>query len=1584
MHEKELKINIYTHDQYHTHQPLTETHKRPKASRRGILRAYIGAEQNGGITRQIQAILDTGASRAVVNQESKFLLQGKAKERALRKLHFLEDEALWEAAHSGKEVRVTTIHGTKAVCGLGVIRVHINGRSLCAIAIAAGKGTLPPGVEMLLDADTIAFAGISVDQLLQQRRHTTASYKELPNLYRISKYKGGKAKSEPQQQVLSTHTCGDPQAPSQRPLENKWYDGEWMGFIEETEQIQPDADDLLARPNNGPLPGLPIDFFTDGVFLSEIKCKQALMTNPNLFKPKSFKIEDLHTDAGFTTEQRAQLLLAARGHKGIFSKDDGVPKPMHGLEPVELATKKGAKSSYTPMPRWGKYQETLLRLWTLKGMADGMLEKADPNCRWASRPHLVPKPNHGIRVTGDYVNVNKTLDKLPVRLPNMDDQLRRHKGSRFFLAADAIQGYHQRLLATGSRQKLAIWTPLGLMVPTRLQMGTKNAGSSYQAGITTALSTLPKKVRERTSNYMDDFLVSGRTYKEFIHNVKAFFRMCQDQGITLNPAKTKAGFKAKMLGREVDGDTIHVHEDNLSALRNCQTPKDIPQLKHVLGIMAYAMKHVKNYATIAAPLFHLTKKGVPWDWPPDSVVDKAFIQLKAAVLEKFKLHVPDQNKPMYLFTDASDVGMGAHLCQLKHAVDDADLHKVPDKDKLTIAFYSARFDARMQQRPVYYREAKAIMWGLEKSKEFTEQNPFEVCVVTDHSPLQWIKSTHKGAVSAWLIENAAETDFRVVYIPGPTNTTADALSREPLVSPSRFNLLGASHTWDALLRMLPDSAKHCSRAHVWSAQHTIEMQRKVQAWRHKSNAINVKAPKSMLKVAQDFDLIISAPAAEEAPVVAHNILRSCAKTATVAVLVPTDLVNYIPSGGNPKMNLDTLNALDEKLRSSRKITFSNTNYTWCIFNTPKGSDKVITTETIGEIYLGHMVTDRLPTQTTENYGNVDVSEVATWIAEQQKSIQEIKKHYKEKHATTSIGLHIVLTETGNKIYVPKSKRKPLVKRVHEEMIHGMTSRIRKAISRQYIWPKMSSDIMQWVTECKDCPLQKAKKLTAHNQYSPTEWRKPRSAYGVDFYGIAKSKNGYVGVLTAIDLFSRWVTFIPVRNETAETFAHSMMEHIVWKRGAFKVLVSDGANAFVGKVASQLAKILKIEKVETFCYPQGNSTTERVHTLLGEFLRLLPENKRNSWDEEIGAVAYANNLATNTSTGFSPFELDCGFQPSTAGDLMFQQNPSAPMDAEIFLKTEAEQLEWVKRVQAMHEIARRCNHASKEITIQRLNKAKGNKRSFEQGEKILLYVPKQSKRLSKEEKDNGRQSWKSKHLTHWRRGEIVKKLSSATYEVKDTNGTTFVRSVSLINKDKSQQIDKARDELLVETTTRYKEGTTLAVKSKDRHSTTVEIARVVKALESGEYWVHYYGTTGKNPKTATFKPAFHDINNRVTLAFHRPKKEKPWEGSAWDEMIVGEVKFKSSTTSRLVLNSEAIKLLESAKVTINSMSTAPSKKAQRKKRPQPSVHPDRKALIREPKKRKVRFAELPRKEGTRKSIRLREAHEMHPDAFMTFL
>jgi hypothetical protein len=56
-----------------------------------------------------------------------------------------------------------------------------------------------------------------------------------------------------------------------------------------------------------------------------------------------------------------------------------------------------------------------------------------------------------------------------------------------------------------------------------------------------------------------------------------------------------------------------------------------------------------GYAELAKPLYEATKDKAPWAWGPDQ--QKAFEELKAALLRAPALALPDPLKPFTLFVD---------------------------------------------------------------------------------------------------------------------------------------------------------------------------------------------------------------------------------------------------------------------------------------------------------------------------------------------------------------------------------------------------------------------------------------------------------------------------------------------------------------------------------------------------------------------------------------------------------------------------------------------------------------------------------------------------------------------------------------------------------------------------------------------------------------------------------------------------------------------------------------------------------------------------------------------------------------------
>ena len=143
---------------------------------------------------------------------------------------------------------------------------------------------------------------------------------------------------------------------------------------------------------------------------------------------------------------------------------------------------------------------------------------------------------------------------------------------------------------------------------------------------------------------------------------------------------------------------------------------------------------------------------------------------------------PDYKKPFFLDCDASDEGIGACLYQL---VDGAEPTSLRQEEKLVVRYTSSAYDTAMARRPIYYREAYAITQGLLKNRFYLDSSPFTTTVRTDQSSLRWMKTSRRGPVAGWLVEELGDLDFKIEYIPDPKNVLADALSRFPLVTPTQ-------------------------------------------------------------------------------------------------------------------------------------------------------------------------------------------------------------------------------------------------------------------------------------------------------------------------------------------------------------------------------------------------------------------------------------------------------------------------------------------------------------------------------------------------------------------------------------------------------------------------------------------------------------------------------------------------------------------------------------------------------------------------------------------------------------------------------
>jgi hypothetical protein len=90
-------------------------------------------------------------------------------------------------------------------------------------------------------------------------------------------------------------------------------------------------------------------------------------------------------------------------------------------------------------------------------------------------------------------------------------------------------------------------------------------------------------------------------------------------------------------------------------------PKKVTDVQALAGFTGFYRRFIDGYAKLFAPLYKLTKKGVPWQWHKEQ--KEAFQRIKQAFTTAPVLLMPNVDKPFCIECDASDYTTGAVLEQ---------------------------------------------------------------------------------------------------------------------------------------------------------------------------------------------------------------------------------------------------------------------------------------------------------------------------------------------------------------------------------------------------------------------------------------------------------------------------------------------------------------------------------------------------------------------------------------------------------------------------------------------------------------------------------------------------------------------------------------------------------------------------------------------------------------------------------------------------------------------------------------------------------------------------------------------------------
>jgi hypothetical protein len=387
-----------------------------------------------------------------------------------------------------------------------------------------------------------------------------------------------------------------------------------------------------------------------------------------------------------------------------------------------------------------------------------------------SQVHLVPKPGNKWRFCLDYRFLNSCTTMEGGVIPMIYELLQRigRKRPKYFAVIDFTSGYHQAPIAADTIPYTAFVTPRGVYEWIRLPMGLKGAPSYFQREVASILGGLIGIICEL---YLDDLIIFGETENEFIEALRNVLERLRKHDITCNPEKCKFGVNSvEYVGHVIDSEGLNFSDKKKEQVLDFPLPTLIKELHSFLGLVNYFGEHLRDLTTALASLRKLLadskiKKKVEWTEP----LRQDFQSVKDMVNTLPKLYFINDIDPVIVYTDASDYGIGAYICQMVRSEDDS-IHERP------IAFMSKSLSTDEKKWTTIEKECYAIYQTFRKFEYLLRDIKFTL--KTDHANLLYMNVPPSTKVLRWKLA-IQEFDCDVEHLAGIKNIVADGFSRLP-------------------------------------------------------------------------------------------------------------------------------------------------------------------------------------------------------------------------------------------------------------------------------------------------------------------------------------------------------------------------------------------------------------------------------------------------------------------------------------------------------------------------------------------------------------------------------------------------------------------------------------------------------------------------------------------------------------------------------------------------------------------------------------------------------------------------------------
>jgi exonuclease III len=309
------------------------------------------------------------------------------------------------------------------------------------------------------------------------------------------------------------------------------------------------------------------------------------------------------------------------------------------------------------------------------------------------------------------------------------------------------------------------------------------------------------------------------------------------------------------------------------------------------------------------------------------------------------------------------------------------------------------------------------------------------------------------------------------------------------------------------------------------------------------------------------------------------------------------------------------------------------------------------------------------------------------------------------------------------LVAPANLRAYILNRYHTLPVTGHKGRdkTRKILSARYYWPNMHHDIDRWIRSCLVCRKRKATRMLRNGEAaSVSEAKRKWQTVAIDLVEAGKTSiEQHSYILTVMCLFSRYTIATPLKSKKAKDVAEALFTHVFTVHGKPENILSDEGKEFINNGLAKLYHTWNIKPITTGGWRPWSNPVERYHRYLNASLTLLASEFGEDWTAYLQAAVFSYNSSVCESTGYSPYFLMYGNEPTLLEDVAM----SHPHD-----KRDNDDI---------NSITQRLAAAYKHVLKQQERAAAANRSRYKKGphqveyeanDQVLLWQPVQTKLL----------------------------------------------------------------------------------------------------------------------------------------------------------------------------------------------------------------------------------------------------------------